>query len=186
LKVREVRTVDRRELAHRFMYGRVLDVGCGDAAIVWGGHPPDYVTCVDLDVYPHTHVQAAAEALPFKDNSFDTALLLEVLEHVDDVDVVLSEAPRVAKRVIVSYPNESAEEFASRNPSLEERLRWEIENGGLRQPYLEGDVGLKAHYHWKTRERILRDIEVIRRRCQMEFRLQYGLYDGWGFICVRS
>jgi hypothetical protein len=31
--------VDRRELAHRFMYGRVLDIGCGDAVIVWGGHP---------------------------------------------------------------------------------------------------------------------------------------------------
>jgi len=33
--------VDRRELAHRFMYGRVVDIGCGDAIYLWGGHPPD-------------------------------------------------------------------------------------------------------------------------------------------------
>jgi len=180
--------VDRRELAHRFMYGRVLDVGCGDAIYLWGGRPPDFVTCVDLDVYPHTHVQAAAEALPFRDDSFDTALLLEILEHVDDVDAVLSEALRVAKRVIISYPNESTEEFRARNgnPSLIEAMRWDLERGGLREPYLEGEAGFKAHYHWKTRERMSRDIEAIRRYCQMEFSLWYGLYDGWGFICDRG
>jgi len=178
--------VDRAELARRFMYGRVIDIGCGDALYIWGGRPPDYVTCVDLDMYPHTHVQAAAEALPFRDNSFDTALLLEVLEHVDDVEAVLREALRVARRVIISYPNESYEECKERRPSLEDALKWEEVNGGLREPYLEGDVGFKAHYHWKTRDRIMRDIEAIRRRCQMEFSLWYGLYDGWGFVCDRE
>jgi len=35
--------LDRRELAYRFMYGRVLDIGCGDAVYLWGGRPPDFV-----------------------------------------------------------------------------------------------------------------------------------------------
>ena len=178
--------MDRRELAYRFMYGRVVDIGCGDAVIVWGGHPPDFVTCVDLDVYPHTHVQAAAEALPFKDNTFDTALMLEILEHIDDVEAALKEALRVARRVIISYPNESYEECKVRRPSLEDSIRWCVVNAGLREPYLEGEVGFRAHYHWKTRDRIMRDIELLRRHCQMEFKLRYPDYDGWGFICDRQ
>jgi SAM-dependent methyltransferase len=167
------------------MYGKVLDVGCGDAIYLWGGRPPDFVTCVDLDVYPHTHVQAAAEALPFRDGSFDTALLFEVLEHVDDVGAVLSEALRIAKRVIISYPNESAEECKVRRPDVNAFIAFERAQG-LREAYAEGDAGFRAHYHWKTRERMLRDVELLRRRCQMEFKLRYPDYDGWGFVCDRQ
>ncbi len=178
--------MDRRELAHRFMYGRVLDIGCGDAIYLWGGRPPDFVTCVDLDIYPHTHVQAAAEALPFRDNTFDTALMLEVLEHVDDVEAALKEALRVAKRVIISYPDESYEECKARRPSVEDLIRLEKTAFGLREAYAEGEAGFKAHYHWKTRDRIMRDIELLRRRCQLEFKLRYTNYDGWGFVCDRQ
>jgi len=177
--------LDRRELAYRFMYGRVLDVGCGDAVIVWGGHPPDYATCVDLDIYPHTHVQAAAEALPFKDNTFDTALMLEILEHVDDVEAALKEAPRVARRVIISYPNESYDECKARRPDINAFIAFERALG-LREPYAEGEVGFRAHYHWKTRDRIMSDIEAIRRHCQQEFKLRYPDYEGWGFVCDRQ
>jgi len=177
--------LDRRELAYRFMYGRVLDVGCGDAVIVWGGHPPDYATCVDLDIYPHTHVQAAAEALPFKDNTFDTALMLEILEHVDDVEAALKEALRVARRVIISYPNESYDECKARRPDINAFIAFERALG-LREPYAEGEVGFRAHYHWKTRDRIMSDIEAIRRHCQQEFKLRYPDYEGWGFVCDRQ
>ena len=175
--------MDRRELAYRFMYGRVLDIGCGDAVIVWGGRPPDFVTCVDLDVYPHTHVQAAAEALPFKDNTFDTVLMLEILEHVDDVEAALKEALRVARRVIISYPDESYEECKARRPDVNAFIRSLI---GLREAYAEGEIGFRAHYHWKTRDRIMRDVELLRRHCQLEFKLRYPDYDGWGFVCDRQ
>ena len=177
--------MDRRELAYRFMYGRVVDIGCGDAVIVWGGHPPDYVTCVDLDVYPHTHVQAFAEALPFKDNTFDTALLFEILEHIDDVEAALKEALRVARRVIISYPNESYEECKARRPDINAFIAFERALG-LREAYAEGEIGFKAHYHWKTRDRIMRDVELLRRRCQQEFKLWYPDYEGWGFVCDRQ
>jgi SAM-dependent methyltransferase len=46
-------------------------------------------------------------ALPFKDNSFDTALFTEVIEHIRDPHRVLMELGRTASRVIISTPNNS-------------------------------------------------------------------------------
>jgi SAM-dependent methyltransferase len=44
--------------------------------------------------------------LPFRDQSFDTVLIFEVLEHVADVERVLGEAFRVArKNVLITVPN---------------------------------------------------------------------------------
>jgi ubiquinone/menaquinone biosynthesis C-methylase UbiE len=46
--------------------------------------------------YVTTH-KATAEALPFKDNSFDVALMGESLHHLEDVDKSLAETVRVLK-----------------------------------------------------------------------------------------
>ncbi len=44
--------------------------------------------------------------LPFNDKSFDTVIMLEVLEHVKDLDAVLLEVKRVArKNVILTVPD---------------------------------------------------------------------------------
>lgn len=52
-----------------------------------------------------THVMSADD-LNFPDNSFDTILLFEVLEHVENPHGVLEEAKRVAKRnVLITVPN---------------------------------------------------------------------------------
>jgi len=50
-------------------------------------------------------------------------------------------------------------------------------------PYKEGDLGFKAHYHWKNKERIEQDINTLRKLCSKEYKLDYGIYDGWGFVC---
>ena len=45
-------------------------------------------------------------SLPFKDGAFDSVLIFEVLEHVADVENVLAEAFRVArKNVLITVPN---------------------------------------------------------------------------------
>ena len=64
-------------------------------------------TTVDIDLYDVPNfVQANAESLPFKDNSFDTAVLAEVLEHVEDPVKAMKEAKRVASKIIITVPNE--------------------------------------------------------------------------------
>lgn len=52
-----------------------------------------------------TFYKGYAENLPLKDNSFDTVLLSEIIEHVHDPEPVLKEAFRVAKKkVIITSP----------------------------------------------------------------------------------
>jgi len=54
----------------------------------------------------NAHTIVAGRPLPFRNDSFDTVLLFEVLEHVPDYEFVLEEARRVArKNVLVTVPN---------------------------------------------------------------------------------
>jgi SAM-dependent methyltransferase len=93
----------------------VLDVGCGLASYGrsllaegydWMGAEIDAADCAELTRLglPHRHVDG--RTLPFADASFDAALCLEVLEHIDDPPAFLTEIHRVAPRqLIVSVPN---------------------------------------------------------------------------------
>jgi len=40
--------MDRATLARTFMYGKIVDIGCGDALYLWGGNPPKNVTTESL------------------------------------------------------------------------------------------------------------------------------------------
>ena len=51
-------------------------------------------------------VQANAENLPFSDKQFDVAVATELLEHMGDPVAVLKEIKRVARRTIITVPNE--------------------------------------------------------------------------------
>ena len=94
---------------------RVLDVGCGLGSYgrslltdgyAWLGAEVDAAECAALARLglPHRHVDG--RTLPFADASFDAAVCLEVLEHLDDPAAVLREIHRVAPRkLLVSVPN---------------------------------------------------------------------------------
>ena len=94
---------------------RVIDVGCGLASYGrslladgydWMGAEVDTADCAELARLglPHRHVDG--RTLPFADASFDSALCLEVLEHLDDPTSVLREIHRVAPRqLLISVPN---------------------------------------------------------------------------------
>jgi SAM-dependent methyltransferase len=96
----------------------ILDIGCGDGGYVGALLQHGYES-YGLDLAPEPYganisnylIKGDASHLPFKDQSFDTVLLINVLEHVDDF-VALSEAHRICrKNVIFSVPREEEEEL---------------------------------------------------------------------------
>lgn len=95
--------------------GRViLDLGCGFGAYARALQESG-LSCFGCDINLQ-YLQKASRSgvavtnvdsvLPFRDKSFDTVLIFEVLEHVAEVDKVLCEAFRVArKNVLITVPN---------------------------------------------------------------------------------
>ncbi len=102
---------------------RLLDIGSGRGAFLWpllDAFPDLPVTAVDLLDYRVADMQAVrrggvelldarqadATALPFPDDAFEVATLLEVLEHIPDPARALAEAARVARRaLLLSVPS---------------------------------------------------------------------------------
>jgi len=90
---------------------RILDVGSADNSVFSGWPGVFRPVSLDKSVRPDEHclpdVIALAEALPFKEHSFDIVCMNELLEHVADPQKVLKEGVRVAsKKIIVTCPDE--------------------------------------------------------------------------------
>lgn len=61
---------------------------------------------IGLGGNPDQQVDLEVEKFPFDDNSFDTVLCLDVLEHIDNIHDVFDELCRVARlNIIISLPN---------------------------------------------------------------------------------
>jgi SAM-dependent methyltransferase len=94
---------------------RVIDVGCGFGSYGrglladgydWLGVETNPADCAELARLGLPHRQADGRTLPFGDGSFEAAMCIEVLEHVDDPRSFLAEVRRVApRRLFVSVPN---------------------------------------------------------------------------------
>jgi ubiquinone/menaquinone biosynthesis C-methylase UbiE len=61
-------------------------------------------TCEDM--MRHRFVQADIKNLPFKNGSFDFAIVSELLEHIPNYYEAVDEVQRVAKVLIIAVPNE--------------------------------------------------------------------------------
>jgi len=108
-------------LTTHYAGNKILDVGCatGDYCIKLKQLGFE---CIGVDIN-HDYIEKArkngieaykmdAEDLRFDEESFDTVLLFEVLEHVKNPDRVLNEAKRVArKNILITLPN--CTEFSS-------------------------------------------------------------------------
>lgn len=94
---------------------RLIDVGCGLGfygrglladGYDWHGAEVDAADCAELARFGLPHHQVDGRTLPFADASFDAALCIEVLEHIDEPHGFLREVQRVAPRqLLVSVPN---------------------------------------------------------------------------------
>ena len=96
--------------------GRILDVGCGTGAVLAGlgrhGRPVGIDRSADSLAFCRRRglvalARADASRLPFRPATFDTVLLLDSLEHVEDELALLAEVRRLltpAGRLLVSVP----------------------------------------------------------------------------------
>ena len=95
-------------LVERLPHGaRVLDVGCGSgdlAALILSLRPDLHIEGIDVLVRPGTAIPVTefdGAHIPFPDNHFDAAIVVDVLHHTDDPQRVLAEIARVAPVVII-------------------------------------------------------------------------------------
>ena len=113
----------------------VLDVGCGNGAYVLKLADRYNILGVDMQRFetwnamPHLFSVSDASELQFKDNSFDTVLSFETLEHLTEPKKALREYYRICrKNLILTVPNCDI-------------------TSGMRQ-------SLMAYYHWVDRTHV--------------------------------
>lgn len=102
------------DLAQKHAGSQILDVGCGTGVNSIELKKRGF-ECTGIEIesqyveQANQHIpafQMSAQSLQFPDKSFDTILMVEVLEHLEDPEKAISEAARVArKNVILSVPN---------------------------------------------------------------------------------
>lgn len=92
---------------------RILDIGCGFGdtlqflrsrhAIATGLDPSPHMLAIAAGKIGKncTLIKGTAEDLPFEDNEFDSAMLVNTLEFLDDPETAIREAARVSSRKIV-------------------------------------------------------------------------------------
>jgi glycosyltransferase involved in cell wall biosynthesis/2-polyprenyl-3-methyl-5-hydroxy-6-metoxy-1,4-benzoquinol methylase len=127
--------------ASRYARGRLIDIGCGEKpyAGVFAPYVGEHVG-VDYGGGPHqmanVDVVATAYDVPLPDDSFDTALLSEVLEHLEEPADALREAWRLLRpggHLIVTVPfvwvvHEEPRDFYRYSPF---GLRYLLEKAGF-------------------------------------------------------
>lgn len=108
----------KAKIVEKFSGDSVLDVGCNDGELVnYLKSVRKEVVGIDTDEkliaeakrkYPTIEFKKAdAESLPYEDNSFDTCVAWNILEHVEDDKKGFRELLRVArKNVILTVPRE--------------------------------------------------------------------------------
>ncbi len=139
--------------------GRGLDLGCGDGLLTrillehtgpreLVGVDPDPAEAAqarDLGIYTAVHA-VAGNSVPEPDRSFDWVLSNSVLEHIDDIDVVLTEVARLLRpggRFIFTVPGDG----------FHISLRGPIRPGASRPDYLRRlDARLAHRRYWDPQE----------------------------------
>jgi 2-polyprenyl-3-methyl-5-hydroxy-6-metoxy-1,4-benzoquinol methylase len=105
----------RKEIIKRSIGDSVLEIGCADGGIISSlANLGLHAVGVDLATpflysaqKPAEYICADGFSLPLADKSFDTVILAEILEHIDNPLKVLLEAVRVCReRIVITVPTD--------------------------------------------------------------------------------
>jgi methionine biosynthesis protein MetW len=155
---------------------RVLDLGCGDGALL--AHLQQHKGCtgygVELDDgNVHACVQRGVNVLQlnldlglsvFADQSFDVVLQIDTLQHLRNAETMLRETARVGKTGIVAFPNFA--HWPNRLSILQGRM----------------PVTKRLPYQWYDTPNIrvgtFKDFEVLAEKNGLQITDAFGLQDG--------
>lgn len=192
--IKTIGGIGRKEWLHQNikLCEKVLDIGSNDGFIFRGTN--FNVTSVDIDKYEFPgFIQMDAHNLQFADNSFDVAVLGDMLEHVTDPIQVMKEANRVANRIVFTVPdevnwtkehspNETVEQMIKRlGITLEEAIK--VSNPNAIEFYTEDDRKHLWHNRRYIENTLRQDLESAGIR---DYKLERLKYDGWSFFVVNS
>lgn len=173
---------------------RIVDIGGNDGHTFVNTPFRPYVTTVDIDKYdiPNFY-QMDAHDLKFPDKFFDTSILAEILEHVEDPVQVIKEAKRVSKRILMTIPNEyewdqSIFPFETietgmkrKNQTLEQMAR--EGNPAVKEFYTKDNYKHLFHNRYYTEDMLRADLEKAGITDYKLEKLQYGSPQ-WSFFVV--
>ena len=158
------RCYECERFAKEKLKGPVLDLGCGDgffAETVFGHlhtgidlDPGEVSRAVKRGAYDQALVVSATD-MPFKNGSYGTVISNCVMEHIPDIDAVLSEVHRVLKpggRLITSVPSELWD-----NDSFYQKVFNAVGFNQAAQWYNRTLNKVSKHYH-------VNDLEVWKKR----------------------
>ncbi len=85
---------------------KILDIGGGLGTVSYllkkRGYDSEVIDVQDVSIFKDIHpLIYGGTKLPFDDNTYDIALILTVLHHTKSPEIILNEAKRVAKRIII-------------------------------------------------------------------------------------
>ena len=179
-------------LGHCKVGETIIDIGSQDGHIFADTPFAQYVTSIDIDKYDFPNFyQMDAHDIKFPDKTFDIAILAEILEHVRDPVQVLKQADRVAKRILITVPNEYEwdkslapfkdidEESKARNVSIKQMAR--EGNPKAVEFYKEDNYKHLWHCRYYTEETLRADLKKAN---ITDFKLEKLNYDGWSFFTV--
>ncbi len=106
--------LERLRLVEKYAGNTILDVGCSTGSYVYYLIDKGY-KAYGCDILLHEEWKGNLRKhfkigdigdLPYKDNSFETVIAFEVLEHIEDIDGALEGLGRISKKnIIISVPN---------------------------------------------------------------------------------
>jgi len=194
-QTKNITGIDRRQWIHQQIKigDKIIDIGSSDGWVFKDTPFVQNVTSIDLDQYDIPNfIRMNAQNLKFEDNSFDVAVLGEILEHIEDARQVLKEAMRVAKRIIITVPDEAnwtkdkcpyetIEEMTKRRGiSLEEISN--VSNPNAKEFYQDG---YKHLFHCKHYSEETLCIELEKAGI-IDYDMGRLTYYGWSFFVVTA